>query len=522
MLTGVYIFLTRTLFALSDLFGRICAGIADRLPFWLRPSFYFFLLTYPVRRALSMRHVRSWRNLLFGLPAVAAFLFAGWLHYWEWMDDLTIADRYLKQAHLAITRHDFPQAAVLLERVMREDVGQKEEAQFALAELFQDSGVPERAESLYQSLAPDVGSGYPRAHRRLAIMLCESLSGESTEFDTRKALHHLDASLDETSPEVILARGRHAIAIGDLSAARGYLEQVSSDFPEVWATLGTIYLESGQHAEALSSYTMAREFLRDELADDPAARPVREDYAAVLIHMGEFDEARITLEEGLQLDPEGNWNRLLAGYYLTIHDILSQEAGHSVIDLFAPLAKSLDHEPNFFPALQRLMSHMNLVGGDNAALKATLSRIVAEAEQPALAHLCLGNVSWVEHNTEQAHFHFERAVAIDPKLTVVLNNLAWLLAHDEKQRDLDRALAMINEALAENPGFPRFLDTRGTILMKMDRWNDALADLETAVREMPNASPVHVKLAEIYDRLGFPVIAESHRELAGKQPEPGE
>jgi Tfp pilus assembly protein PilF len=142
--------------------------------------------------------------------------------------------------------------------------------------------------------------------------------------------------------------------------------------------------------------------------------------------------------------------------------------------------------------------------------------VVAEGKEPALAHLALGNICWVENDPDAALFHFERCVAINPKLSVVLNNLAWLLAHKEKEggQDLDRALAMANAALQENPAFPRFLDTRGTVLMKLERWNEALADLESALKGAANPADVHDMLAEIYAHLNHPVIAQQHQQLA--------
>ncbi len=73
--------------------------------------------------------------------------------------------------------------------------------------------------------------------------------------------------------------------------------------------------------------------------------------------------------------------------------------------------------------------------------------------------------------------------------------------------------------MKQSPEDSRFRDTRGHILMKLERWQDALADLELALRGREDNPGVHEALATVYDKLDMPEIAARHRRLAeGKRP----
>ena len=491
--------------------------IFSRRPFWLQLGFYWYILVYPFRLFLSAWRLGRWRNLFFGLPAVFVLILLACLNHWEWQSNLTIAERYLESAKASFAKGDFVQAEMLLNRILRETHDKNtKEIEISLAEIYHQTGQTERAEFLYMALAPDDRYGHPMAHRRVAMSLCEKLTPASSRAEINRALHHLTAShaQNDVSPSMLLAWARYSIAIGDLDSARDYLERVVTVFPEVARNLGTIYVQLGQPKKALSSFSKAKTYLGEQLSRNPKNRSTREDYVSVLIQVGEMDEARNVLEAGMEVDPDGNWRVMLSELYVIVHDVMARGGGRSVGELFAPLAKSLEQEPNSPLALNRLMAYVSADVKGNVELRTILSRVVAEAKEPALAHLALGNICFVEHDLDAALFHFERCVAINPKLSIVLNNLAWILAHNEDHPDLERALAMANAALEQDPGFLRFLDTRGTILMKMERWKDALADLELAVNGEPNPAEVHDKLAEIYDHLKLPEIALQHRVLA--------
>jgi Flp pilus assembly protein TadD len=94
-----------------------------------------------------------------------------------------------------------------------------------------------------------------------------------------------------------------------------------------------------------------------------------------------------------------------------------------------------------------------------------------------------------------------------------LNDLAWLLAHHEPI-DLERALALVDKAIEIEPRNVHFRDTRGHVLAKLNRWQDAVVELEQAVNGLPGNRGTHAVLAQTYDNLGNKELADAHRSLS--------
>jgi tetratricopeptide (TPR) repeat protein len=80
------------------------------------------------------------------------------------------------------------------------------------------------------------------------------------------------------------------------------------------------------------------------------------------------------------------------------------------------------------------------------------------------------------------------------------NYLAFALA--DRNLDLERADAMITRALTALPRSAAYLDTRGWIRFRQERFAEARSDLEAAVAEEPDDAEIRVHLAEVLERLG--------------------
>lgn len=98
----------------------------------------------------------------------------------------------------------------------------------------------------------------------------------------------------------------------------------------------------------------------------------------------------------------------------------------------------------------------------------------------------------------------------DPRQVVALNNLAFLLAvRDGKAGE---ALSLIDSGLAVTGPHPELLDTRGVILTRAGRADEAAADLRRAVAEAPSGDK-HFHLAVAHLRAGRKsAAADSYRD----------
>ncbi len=498
-------------------------------PIWDSLGFFWSLFLFPYTWLRAASGDRRWRDLFYGIPGLIAIVASAYLMQCFSQQAITLSQIYWRAAQVSLAEKKYDQAEMFLDRVLHENGPHTRDARYDLAMLLEETGRQSRAEVIFASLAPDNARGYPEAHLRLALILSESITDKSAPAELDRLRWHLRAAPDQTSPELSLAWGRFYVAIRDLSAALGHLEKAAAKFPELWATIGEINIRLGSSDRALVAFNRAGKYFTSQLKNTTEGgakiRSTREDYATVLIRMGKLDEAKVVLTDGLRDDPDGDWHRLIAALYVMYHDVMSAQGGHEISELLVPIAQSLDHEPNFGPALNRLMAYATAQVDGNVELKSVLARVVAEAKQPALAHLALGNLCWIEDDTSGAVFHFERALAMNPKLGVVLNNLAWLVSHASENPDYHRALAMVNSALQEDPANPAFIDTRGTIYLRMKNYSEALNDLERAIsmkqeeNSVKGRAEIHAKLALVYEKLGRQEMAEQHRILEQQERE---
>ena len=138
---------------------------------------------------------------------------------------------------------------------------------------------------------------------------------------------------------------------------------------------------------------------------------------------------------------------------------------------------------------------------------------LATGEKAAMVHFSLSNVMWMENQQEEARWHVEQAYKLDPSFSTIANNLAWFLAHEENP-DLERAYSLAHEIVRNDPRNARFNDTLATILMKQQRWDEAVTHFQKALPGMKQneKNEIHKKLAEVYSNLDKPNLARLHRE----------
>lgn len=484
-----------------------------RFPKVLTLGFYGKILAAPFDWLQGNWKLRRFRHLLVGLPSLTGIFVILYLGVQLQVHEQSISAQYLAEARSALAKKDFPRAELLLARVLKRRDSMIAEAQYSMAVLFDETGQKDRASEFFRILAPDDQKGNRDAHRRLAVIISNQANYQSNDSELRRLHWHLTAASQSETPEIQMAWGRYYLLTGDLKQAKKYFELSVKQFPQVWQVLGEIEARLGQTASAILSFQESSKYLSRQLDNDPLNAPVRTDYAQVLMKLGQLDDAQMVLEQGRLLNPDGPWPWLLASLAVNYHDMKAVQ-GASVSELLSYISRALQYDPNHGLALNRLMSYATAKVEGNIELRTILARVIAEGKEPGLAHLAMGNLCWLEGNRDQALFHFQQAIKIREDVPVLLNNMAWLLAHDPNAPDLDRSLALVNSALTSRPDDPHFLDTRGTIYCLKKEWESALPDLEKALAGIKDKKSVHQKLTDVYDNLKMSEIAEQHRILA--------
>ena len=92
-------------------------------------------------------------------------------------------------------------------------------------------------------------------------------------------------------------------------------------------------------------------------------------------------------------------------------------------------------------------------------------------------------------------------IAEDPKNADALNSFGYMLA--ERGQKLDEAVALVQRALAIEPGNGAYLDSLGWAYYKQNRFEQAEAPLREAATQLPNVSVIQDHLGDLLNKRGL-------------------
>jgi tetratricopeptide (TPR) repeat protein len=120
-------------------------------------------------------------------------------------------------------------------------------------------------------------------------------------------------------------------------------------------------------------------------------------------------------------------------------------------------------------------------------------------EFEAPAHVNLGNAFWKLNRINEAIVQYNKAIQADHNYAPAYNNLAYMLA--DRGENLERALDLVNTALRLDADNQQSLsedkDTKGWILFKSGRANEALPLIQEAASQLQNDRLVQSHLLEV-------------------------
>lgn len=125
----------------------------------------------------------------------------------------------------------------------------------------------------------------------------------------------------------------------------------------------------------------------------------------------------------------------------------------------------------------------------------------------------LARVRFLQGRFEEQIKLYREMIALKPTDLTFLNDMAWTLSEDLNQPE--KGLEQINELLARSGVQANALDTRGVILTRLGRLDEAVKDLEASVSSQPTG-PSYYHLARAYHKQGLASQFEKARQLARK------
>ena len=127
----------------------------------------------------------------------------------------------------------------------------------------------------------------------------------------------------------------------------------------------------------------------------------------------------------------------------------------------------------------------------------TLEKAIAIAPSDLIKSQILfqcGYLYFTLKNFDKMINYLERSIACKQTHLSSYNLLAYYYAQENKY--LDKALALINIALQKNPSCYYFLDTKGCILLKLGKKQEAQLFLQKALQQAPHDKIIQDHLAQ--------------------------
>lgn len=455
-------------------------------------------------------------DLLLATLPLAMLAFLGFVFFQVYAHADDIEARYRQGAQAAMDANDIPLAKTYFSRIVSEHE-LNEHDRLNWATILSVTGETARAQQVLDELAPDDHLGYVPAHRAKALALANLLKVKKDAETLRKLRTHLEFAADNT-PQVNHAWAMYYLAVEQTDTALGYLGAAARMDPQFLITIADINQRIGRRKGRDRALRQAESEYRKLLVRDPLDAKTRVTLASLLARLERLKEAEQTLLTGLRLSDDVYLRQAAADYYVMQYD-LATRAGKPFSDQFTLLQKALAQDDSYLPVYERLTRlYQRHRKEDSKSIKDALLTAVASDKPSAMAHFALSNVNWIDGDHEQAQWHVKQAYELDPEFVIVVNNLAWMLAHKKENPDLERALTLAETALKTAPTDYRFLDTYGSILILQKKYEQAITSLQKALptKDVQVGKSIHEKLAVCYNAIGQPELARAHSEQAAQ------
>lgn len=497
-----------------EIFGRLIEIVLA--PF----HFVRFVLTRTAQAFLySWRNARLrtlWSGLPFALTVGGSIFLAITCNARNRPFDLT--HQYRDAARRAMVSQDFETAELYYERLIGLPGGSDKDALFNIAWAANALDKQERVDAILKQLAPLDRPRHAPAHVWQAQRIADK--GELTRHEIQQVNTHLlyAVRLDPNNIQAHALLGAYYMNTQRFQLAEEHLTIAVRERQDLLLPLAKAHALQRHVAQAAHYGGRAVEFLRRQLAEDPRNVGVRLDCADALLFMQDFDESVAVLREELEFSDETALRQALARVYVTWSDSIRGNTIEGKRQRLRLLEAGISCNQNDEMLFDRMMAILWQKDSVADTARQLLVANIARGEATKLSHLLLGTYEGERGDFDKAIKHLEQAYNLDSSMPIVANNLAWYMLQSETI-DQDKAYQLVSALAARWPTMAAIHDTRGQILARMGRWQEAAAELEKGLAQMKGNTATHQALAQVYEQLGMDELADEHRTLAGASDE---
>lgn len=379
----------------------------------------------------------------------------------------------LKKAVLANTQEN---GLALIEKAIEKNPGdvelQMQKARFMLED--NNPVVQKEAVTLLNRLIYD----YPRLEGAWVMLGQWSLQQKKPAMALDYILRGLSYITDSKRLMILKAQ---AEAMRSPQLAIPTLEELSERYPEdpiIAAMLAGNYRAARQISEALA-------FLEKKLGSGTITEtiPLKSELMLTLYTAGKKEQAAEVFGELSQL-PQSRKQIVLAWVNLLIQEGHSTEA----IEAFESWGKLYPQDQvMILPGVLNQFLQAKNQSDVLIKLEDMLKAVVKRNPDSSIAHYTMGMFLHQTGRKEQAVPWYEKTIQLDPKQVIAMNNLAWILS--QEMSDLSKSLELVNNAVKIAPDYADLRDTKGVILLQMNRYEEAVKEFEACIAVYGESDP---------------------------------
>ncbi|MDZ4848291.1 MAG: hypothetical protein SGI77_03280 [Pirellulaceae bacterium] len=432
-----------------------------------------------------------------------------------------------KKVEEALDAKNLDYADLLFRRLLQIDPNEKR-ARYFVAYQLGLRGQIDQARSMMQSLAPSDSASYPRAHAWVAMDLLQQFY-KGQKVDPRELSHHLLIAAESpyTDPVVLSAYASMLEKEGNNSQAINMMQRAASRNNAYFLPLAAMMARHNQPVQAKEAADRAISFHSESFGKKDETDYSRIAVAEIHVQSKKFDEAIKVLREGLSLrENRPQLRRALSNVYRLMYrsQLTKTEAG--IKANLGLLNMAIMTDPTN-PGVGEEIAWLQTLGvtADDNMIQA-LREQLATGGASAVSHLLLGNAYMNKVSVEKdaneeendkymtkAMSHWQLAMGQDPNLVLAMNNLAVGFSM-LKPPKIKEAISIIDRAIELSDGDAEFFDSKGEILDRAGRPDEAIIEYEKALRSDPMRVATRDKLVRSYQAAGMMDEADAHEKKA--------
>jgi tetratricopeptide (TPR) repeat protein len=366
------------------------------------------------------------------------------------------------------------------------------------------------ARQIMEGLATTKSTGFTKAHSWLAMDLVErSQKGETIDMDTLK--YHLKRGTvgKDIPPALLLVYSQLLQQENKTAESQEFLKRAAEYDPRVLLNSVTDYMRNGLPVQARATADLLVERIKDKSGELSEDNTVLAANAYVLTNR--LDNAMEGLQKGLKRFQNSQTiaRALSNAYRLKFRTSLVRGNNQVQLNLeYLDVAVSLD-PTNVL--IQEDLEALGQIGiGQTEESIETLRNRIATSGTSYVARLLLAQAALRRGALDAASNDYEVILAELPRMTLALNNLAMLYTQTKPPR-LNESLNLIDRAIAIAPAVSEFHDSRGNILVSLNRTEESVECYVQALSTSPLRVSTREKLIASYEQLGQTDQVETQR-----------